>query len=276
MRIGVIVLGITALFPMCLIGQGITLNEGIDESAGNLPCYIITTPTATFYLEKTGAGLSSLVDVDGNDWISFSPEPGTGAAGEYRGFPNAIYKQDGSYFHPRNAATDSAVTRVESVSPDKIVIVATSCNGAWKGRWTFYPTHCTFTMEKMPRRYRYWILYEGTPGGQYDDDDWWMTSSKIKKRHLTTEQKHDILAPEWIAFGDQNLNRCLFLLHHQDDPYPAQFYHMEKKITVFGFGRAGMDIYLKRTPQNFSIGFVESRERTIVSRTIEQIVNMSK
>ena len=44
--------------------------EGVDESAGNVPCYVIKTSAATYYLEKEGLGLSSMVDRDGIDWIS--------------------------------------------------------------------------------------------------------------------------------------------------------------------------------------------------------------
>ena len=250
----------------------VTLSEGVDQSAGNLSCYIIKTPTAIYYLEKTGAGLSSLLDLDGNDWLSFHPDPGSGAGGEYRGFPNAIHQQDGSFFHPLNAGTDSSSTEIESITPDKITILARSGNGTWEAGWAFYPTHCTFTMLKMPSDFKYWILYEGTPGGRYDDDDWWMTSAVAEKTPLTTNHEGDIPAPEWIAFGDQNLNRSLVLYHHEDDNFEDRFYQMEKKMSVFGFGRLGLEKYLANTPQSFSIGFVESTEHSAVSKAIETII----
>src|SRR5262245_26747475 len=107
---------ILTLLP-CAPGS-ITLVEGaVDESAGGVACYKIETPLATWYLEKSGAGLSSLIDKDGNDWLGFHPEPGSGAAGEYRGFPNAVHQQAGNYFHPRNKATDPSATKVEHVGP---------------------------------------------------------------------------------------------------------------------------------------------------------------
>lgn len=102
-------------------GQVRLVEDAVDESAGHVPCYKIETPSATYFLEKEGMGLSSMLDKDGNDWISFHKEPGSGAAGEYRGFPNAVYKQDGSFFHPRNAGTDiskSTVVRVDDEYPD--------------------------------------------------------------------------------------------------------------------------------------------------------------
>jgi len=50
--------------------QKIQLTHGIDESAGGGPAYIITTPSATYYLEKEGGGLSSMIDKDGVDWLT--------------------------------------------------------------------------------------------------------------------------------------------------------------------------------------------------------------
>ena len=45
-------------------------------------------------------------------------------------------------------------------------------NGKWAERYDFTANRCTFTMTKMPEGFRYWILYEGIPGGDYDDTDW--------------------------------------------------------------------------------------------------------
>jgi len=36
--------------------------DAIDESAGDVLCFKIETPMATYYLEKVGAGLSSMLD----------------------------------------------------------------------------------------------------------------------------------------------------------------------------------------------------------------------
>jgi hypothetical protein len=84
----------------------VLLSEGVDNSAGGDPAFIITTPSATYYLEKTGGGLSSMLDRDGIDWLGFHKAPSSGHMGEYRGFPNAVHKQDGNYFHAMNAKTD--------------------------------------------------------------------------------------------------------------------------------------------------------------------------
>ena len=236
----------------------VRLSSTKDESAGGLDCYKIETPKATYYLDKIGAGLSSMIDRDGNDWISFHPQQGSGAAGEYRGFPNAVFKSAGSYFHPRNAGTDPCVIIVEEETPGRVVISALAGNGKWAGRYTFTADTCTFTLTQKPSEHNYWVLYEGTPGGQYDDTDWWMSAATGEKTPLTTPHEGDLAKSEWIAFGDKNLNRMLVLHHAEDDEHPDRYYQMQKKMTVFGFGREGMKKFLDSVPQTFSIGFVES------------------
>ncbi len=245
--------------------------DAVDESAGNLPAYKVETPTATYYLEKSGAGLSSLLDRDGNDWLSFHPQAKSGAGGEYRGFPNAVHQQAGNYFHARNRATDPATTKVEYVGSDRVTITAASSNGLWACRYDFLPTHCHFTMTRMPADKKYWVLYEGTPGGQYDDDDWWMTSGVRERQPMTQNHEEDIPAPEWMAFGDRRLGRSLFLTHREDDDHPDRFYQMQHKMTVFGFGRQGIDKYLDSVPQQFSIGFIESTKHSAIARRLSQL-----
>lgn len=246
--------------------------EASDESAGSLPCYRIETPAATYLLEKTGGGLSGLQDRDGNDWLGFHPQPGSGAGGEYRGFPNAVHQQAGNYFHPRNSATDACATRVEKAGPQRVSISVVSSNGLWAGRYDFFPTHCTFTMTRMAPGMKYWVLYEGTPGGQYDDTDWWMTSAVKQPQPMQTRHDGDLAAPEWIVFGDSKLRRVLFLLHHEDDGHPDCFYQMNRQMTVFGFGRQGLNKYLDAVPQQVSIGFLETTNHAEVSGALDPLL----
>jgi hypothetical protein len=238
-------------------------------SAPGLQCYKIETAAATYYLEKSGAGLAALTDRDGHDWIGFRPEPGSGPAGEYRGFPNAVHRQAGSYFHPKNEATDPSTTEVELVRPDRVTISATARNGAWASRYDFFDSHCTFTMTKMPSAYKYWVLYEGTPGGRFDEADWWMTSASAGPQPMTTTHEGDIPAPEWIVFGDAHLKRVLFLAHHEDDRHPDGFYQMQEEMTVFGFGRRKGEKLLDAVPQRFSIGFLETADPSAIRSALQ-------
>ncbi|MCI0537333.1 MAG: hypothetical protein L0Z50_19125 [Verrucomicrobiales bacterium] len=243
----------------------------VDASAGGLPAYKIETPLATYFLEKSGAGLSSLLDQDGNDWLGFHPEPGSGAGGEYRGFPNAVHQQSGNYFHPKNDGTDRAKTRVERVAADYVSILAESESGHWAGRYEFHPTHCTFTVTRLPEDQKYWVLYEGTPGGEFRLNGWWMTSAINTPQPMTKRHEGDIPAPEWMAFGDSRSNRSLVLFHHEDDDHPDTFYQMHEKMTVFGFGRKGLTKYLSAAGQRFSIGLIETNEHEAISRFINQV-----
>ena len=266
--------GLLALLIACqpCLGQSVRLTEdAVDPSAGNLACYKIETPTATYFLEKEGAGLSSMLDVEGVDWIGFHPEKGSAARGEYRGFPNAVHREDGSFFHPRNAGTGPSTCRVVRVDPDQVVIVATSGNDAWSCLWKFHATHCSYTMTKKPPGKIYWVLYEGTPGGACDDGDWWMTSAIQGKKPLGIPHDGDIPAPEWIVFGDTRLSRVLFLFHTEDDEYDDRFYLMHESMTVFGFGRQKLKKYLDTVPQIFALGFIESTHHMDIANRIESI-----
>ncbi len=155
-------------------------------------------------------------------------------------FPECRSPTGGQLFSPANQATEPSVTKVDYAGPERVTISTLSSNQLWAARYDFFPTYCTFTMTRMPPDKKYWVLYEGTPGGQFDDSDWWMTSADKTPQSMTVNHEGDIPAPEWIAFGDAKLNRALFLLHHEDDTYADRFYQMEHKMTVFGFGRAGL------------------------------------
>lgn len=237
-----------------------------------LDLYKIETAAATYYLEKSGGGLAAMIDREGNDWIGFRPDKGSRAAGEFRGFPNAVHQQAGNYFHPRNSGTDEMKTAVDFVSTERVTIAATGGNGLWAGRYDFHPTHCTFTMTRMSPDHKYWVLYEGPPGGTYEDADWWMTSAIRERQPMTKPHDGDIPAPEWIAFGDPGLKRVLFVLHHEDDTHPDRFYQMDRQMTVFGFGRQRLEKHLATVPQRFSIGFVETTEHGGISTAVEKIL----
>lgn len=251
--------------------HAVQLTHGRDDSAGGDPAYIISTPAATYYLEKEGGGLSSLLDKDGVDWLGFHKEEGSGHKGEYRGFPNAVHRQDGNYFHAMNVGTDPSTSVVEEASDEHLRIVSTSGNGQWQGQWDFYPDRCDFTMSKVSAGYKYWVQYEGVPGGEMDATDYWYSSADSQRHPIEEQSIRDLPAPEWMAFGDQNSSRMLFVLHHEDDEFPDD-YVSRPHMTVLGFGRRGKGKFLN-TVQTFSIGFVESTEYSEVDRTVRQILD---
>ncbi len=264
------------LLLLCLIscaerrGKKVHLANGVDKSAGGGPAYIITTPLAIYYLEKEGGGLSSMIDKDGVDWLGFHNKEGSAHKGEYRGFPNAVHKQDGSYFHAMNAKTDPSSSKVNIESDEHLRITFTSDNKQWQGQWDFYPTRCDFTMSKISSGYKYWVQYEGVPGGEMDTTDFWYSSADNIQHLITEPFLEDLPSPEWMAFGDQHSPRLLYMLHHEDDEFPDN-YVSRPDMTVLGFGRQNKDKYLN-TVQTFSIGFIESTEYSMIDQTIRHIL----
>lgn len=250
----------------------VKLTHGLDESAGKVSAYIISTPKATYYLEKNGGGLSSMIDKDGVDWIGFHNKKGSAHKGEYRGFPNAIHKQDGSYFHAMNAKTNPSTSVVEIESKDHVRIKFTSENKQWEGLWDFYIDRCDFTMKKISEGFKYWVQYEGVPGGKMDSTDFWYASIDNKQHPITEPFFGDLPAPEWIAFGDKFSTQMLYLLHHEDDSSPDN-YVSRPDMTVFGFGRQNDKKTTKHltTIQTFSIGFIESKNYSAIDTSIKNI-----
>lgn len=251
-------------------GQAVRLTEGNDASAGGGPAYIIETTAATYYLEKEGGGLSSMLDPDGIDWLGFHAEEGSGWKGEYRGFPNAIHRQDGDYFHAMNAGTDPSTSLVNLVTDEHVQITFTSENGQWQGQWDFYSDRCDFTMSKVSAGYLYWVQYEGVPGGAMDPTDFWYSSADSESHPIEKSQIGDLPAPEWMAFGDRDSPRVLYVLHHEDDDLPDD-YVSRPYMTVLGFGRRDKEKYLA-TAQTFSIGFVESTDYSTISREMQRVL----
>lgn len=251
----------------------IELTHGVDESAGGGLAYIVTTPAATYYLEKTGGGLSSIVDSEGVDWLGFHSKEGSGWKGEYRGFPNAVHRQDGDFFHAMKAGTDRSTSVIEKASDDHVRIVFTSGNGLWVGVYDFYPDRCDFTMSKVSDGYKYWVLYEGVPGGEMNKTDFWYASVDDKKHLINEPFNGDFPGPEWIAFGDVKSPRMLYILNHEDDDVLDE-YVSRPHMTVLGFGRSGKGKFLN-TPKTFSIGFVESTEHSAVKRAVIEILDQS-
>ena len=249
----------------------VQLTHGTDESAGGGQAYIVSTPSAVYYLEKEGGGLSSMLDPDGIDWLGFHNEKGSGWKGEYRGFPNAVHRQDGNYFHAMNAGTDPSSSVVNIESRQHVRITFTSENGQWQGQWDFYSDRCDFTMSKVSPGYKYWVQYEGVPGGNMDATDYWYNSAGSQKHLIEKPFTGDLPAPEWMAFGDQNSPRVLYVLHHEDDDFPDD-YVSRPYMTVLGFGRRDKGKFLN-TVQTFSIGFVESTGYPAIDQTIRQVLD---
>ncbi len=242
------------MFPFCMVlligisAADVAIEEALQDEGQ--AAWKITTPDATFFYQPDAGGFSSLLDRDGNDWISFNRS--AGSSGMYRGIPN----MSSNTYHP---GYKNCTSSIEARGPEMVKIVTVSKDGRWRASWEIFDTHATLTVEKKGAT-TYWFLYEGTPGGKMEpESDFWVLPDGTKKTLGNSLQNVDIADIEGICFGDKNLKRLFFLLHHEDDKLPDSFWQMQNNMTVFGFGRGWKATPLLTTaPQKLSIGFVES------------------
>ena len=221
--------------------------------------YQITTPMARFLYHIRGAGFASLIDRDGNDWLSYRPYGGSD--GVYRGIPNLAHPEN--HFHPGGKGCRS---RIVNDGPLKVTIASESLDGKWACRWEIYPTHARLTALKVD--HAYWFLYEGTPGGALDEAGDYCVTSDGRRRPLSESWATPIPEPEWIYFGASNSERALFLAHHEADDHIDSYWPMEGNMTVFGFGRNGLEKYMTRTPAQFTIGLAETSDFNALRKLI--------
>ena len=282
----------TALHPAA---GAVVITDDLDEG---IACFKIVTESATYFYDKAGAGFTSIVDRDGIDWINFHPEgtPGvpSGQWGWFRGIPNMAR---GIFGHPGYTGATSTTADPKGV-PLPTATVRSSKDG-WQVTWEFSPSHAKMTVLSAPARY--WLLYEGTPGGELGDDDL-CGRSDGRVASCSIAWQEDIVnssgvAPgmEWVYFADGTRERSLVLLHDDDDV--TDCYRPMDGMTMFGFGRAhrsrpgqrsllwrviervrgriglarASSGLLDRVPASLIIGFVEAREFEGVKAGIEDI-----
>ncbi len=203
--------------------------EALDDHHGQ-PAYQIRTPAATYVLDRLGGGLSSLTDPDGREWIGY--RPGDGPRGEYRGLPNAVHP--GMGFHPGGTMCNSELAEQ---SDDHVVIDTTSHDGKWAGRWTFAADRATFTLTRAAGPY--WWLYEGTPGGDYDEASLQVIDSTGRVRRGDDRWQERLPDPRGIAFVPASSKYALLLADRTDRAADVvdSYWSMEQAMTVFGIGR---------------------------------------
>jgi hypothetical protein len=236
-------------------------------------CYVIETDMAAYYLHEEGAGLASLFDRQGHDWISY--RPGGGSAGEYRGIPNC-----GTAFHPGYTRTTpgkrGCETVVEVDRPNYARLVSTSSDGQWKGIWHFGPAFARFSMVRAAAAY--WFLYEGTPGGKLDLERDYYLMPDGRQRPITEDWAGQVPEPRWVCFGKKELSRRLFLVHHGSPELQVkdQMWQMEGNMTVWGFGRIRRPLQpLLTMPAHLTVGFTEESDARLpdaISAAADQTV----
>lgn len=239
--------------------------EGFDA-------YKIKTPAAEYYYHAGSGGFASIKDKDGKDWVSYHPnaEPESGMKGRYRGIPNVAPPE----LHPGSPEPKKS-TKVIAEGPVRITLMTETEDKQWQSKWDIYPNYATMTLlKKGPEPY--WILYEGTPGGEFNEEDYWVRSDgtrEVMKPYLLKSQWTGHLpSPKWVYFGDHQTDRVLYYIHHEDYPYEDVFWHSgEGGMTVFGFGRGpSQDNWqqLTKAPAYLTLGFAEKNDFNYVNERI--------
>lgn len=207
--------------------------------------YRVTSPLATYYYHIQGAGFASMLDANGNDWIGYHPTGGS--AGSYRGIPNM-----GEWAHPGYTNGTSSIIYQ---GPIHVRVYSQTLSGGYKAYWDFFPGYVRMTL--TDRSDNYWLLYEGTPNGQFDNSDYWKPATG--GRYTLSETYEGQF--QWAYFGDVNTRRALFLAHHEVDALPDGHRPMEGNMTVFGFGRqptpSNTIRWMNAVPQRMTFGFAE-------------------
>jgi hypothetical protein len=217
----------------------------------------ISTPSATYYYHKAGAGFASMEDRDSIDWLGY--RPCCESAGQYRGIPN-MWK-----FHP---GQDSSYSTVEIDGPLRVRIRSVAVDSSQECVWDIFPDYARMTLLNMDKTY--WFLYEGTPGGSLETERDYNVISNGLRRSIIEHWHGDLPGPEWVYFGDDSIRRTLYVSNDQDDDRTDQFWQMREEMVVFGFGREYRccGTYMDRLPASFTVGFAEDSSFATVGKVI--------
>ncbi|MDN5213202.1 VCBS repeat-containing protein [Fulvivirgaceae bacterium BMA12] len=225
--------------------------------------FVIKTKHITYYYDILGGGFSRLIDVDGNDWVSFKTSSGQsypqGAAGMFRGVPNLVYHGDSNGAgHPGFDQCNSWFENGKLYSESK--------NKKWKWVWTFSDDHAELEILVADLTSNYWFLYEGIPGGRFSPDQYYYGFDDKGPQ----SQIHDFYNGEslftrlnWAYAGVKNNDKVFYMLHKNGTKQPGIISYLGNStngiqskdgMTVFGFGRGPDTNALLSGKNTFIIG----------------------
>ena len=232
-------------------------------------CFVVSTPTATYYYQKEAGGFSNILDANGTDWIQFHKTDTAGyphsAASDYRGLPNLVFQSaDGGCGHPGFDKMNS-----KQISANQIR--STSKSKKWQWLWTFYPNYAELTIEKTDPEHAYWFLYEGPIAGKFSPKThyWGVDASGpmdiqpdlVNRKELTNTW-------QTIYFGDRNYDKTFFVRHQTTDKLTDMYAYMGNTqagndsrdgMVVFGYGRDKGAKPLMNKLNTFIMGFFDQK-----------------
>ena len=234
----------------------VTLTDGIvDEGSA---AYKIETQAGTYYYHPAGGGFSSLDDADGNDWINYNKTV-SGNGGTFRGIPNAVSPNNGGHFHP---GSKNMVTTLVNQGPLKVTLhviekKAPVSRDKWEGQFEIYPNYTVFTMLTAP--YAYWVLYEGTPGGQLQTNSDFVVRNDGTQTLTSVAWEGDLEPEEWAYFVDPVVERAIYFASHTNDDKTDSYAQQGNLMTKLGFGRKAAAYLLDPAvlPREFTFALME-------------------
>lgn len=241
----------------------VVLDEQMDEGVS---AFKLQTSTGTIFIHQSSGGVSGYEDVNGNDWISWNSKGG--AAGSYRGIPNATGGSNEAVFHPGKGKMTSTIL---NQGPIKVTLhflgrKLTGDTQRWEGTFEIYPNYATFTMLKArlspSTQYPFWFLYEGTPGGQFNPTVDFVVFSNGQQINAGQTRDGDLPDEEWAYVADPTVGtgRSIFLINHQDDTKnDTYFVGGTNEMTILGFGRQGSALLMPSdsAPREFTFGLMD-------------------
>ena len=118
------------------------------------------------------------------------------------------------------------------------------------------------------RQKLYWLLYEGTPGGQLD----LATDLVVRSDGTTTTAGEswsgDLPGEEWVFFADPTLGRSFYTVHHEPDEIVDSYTPDSLGMTILGYGRNGNGRYLEGTGRQMTLGLVEDTATDAVAAAL--------
>jgi hypothetical protein len=268
------------------LGVGVRVDR-LDDHQGQ-PSLRIATPAATYVFHEHGGGFASLLDPDGHDWIAY--RPGDGPRGAYRGLPNLVHPGVG--FHPGGTM---CTTRLISHDPDHAIVEsiapapapapgrerpplgerAPAAAPAWATRWTFTrdAAEMTLTHAAAP----YWLLYEGTIGGDYDEAHAWSVDSQGTRRPATQRWEQRLPDPRWVYFATSASPFVLWMIDRtaRAEGLVDSCWSMDGAMIVFGMGRT-LEMgdrwrHLTEVPAGLSIGIARRDDEAALHRRLDAL-----
>ncbi|GEM_PF-2093267 len=223
----------------------------------------IETPTATYFVVKSVAAITSLVDANNVPWVLYNTGYRT-----HRGIPNL-----GGCCQPDPPTAQPTMTTVHdpaSATSSHLRLVSKPTDGDYYWVvWDFYLTHVTITINRSPSAFGF--TYDGVPGNTLDGNNDHLVLSTGEVKSSKSYFNDDLAGPaEWayITNGETEYPGSLFLIQHTDDNLPETYSVPDGDGSRFTFGSG----QLTTTPIRFSLGLIDSTAHAAVSERVEYII----